>query len=416
MPQPAIEELDLRPGDHYDQFEIIRPLGRGSYARVFAARHPAYADPIALKLSRTPLTSETTAIRALREIRALQSLHNPHVVHIYDHGVGSDERWFMVMELLEGRNLLEHHDFDVPMPPAEAIHLIYQACVGLDEAHRQGIVHRDVKPENLWILTKNGALTGRLKVIDFGLARAWDPSVTVGEQATVGHMLIGTPHYAQPEQVHTGALSPASDVYSLGIVLYELLTGRVPFFPNESWARVVLRLASKPVHWLGAHVKSEPTPIGEHPAALTFSPALRSIVHAMIAKEPGHRPATGGDAARLLAAVLLDDYGISVAARLLIQGAEAQFLVPGSYTIGEQTGAIALRGIGGAAPWGEARVVAKLEWLGPGNDAMLTPVEPGICRVDGRPTERPVRIPAGAQLEFGAVRVRLEYPQPIWPS
>src|SRR5690554_1911266 len=222
MTKPAIEELELRPGDHYDQFEIVRVLGKGSYARVFAARHPNYPGGpgglIALKLSRTPLTSETTAIRALREIRALQSLHNPHVVHILDHGMGSDERWYMVMELLEGCTLLEDHDFDIAMLPSEAIHLIYQACVGVDEAHRQGIVHRDIKPENLWIQQK----TRQLKVLDFGLARAWDPSVTVGEQATVGHMLIGTPHYAQPEQVHSGVLTPASDVYSLGIVLYEL--------------------------------------------------------------------------------------------------------------------------------------------------------------------------------------------------
>lgn len=407
MPLPEIEELELRPGDRYDQFEIIRPLGGGSYARVFAARHPAYPTPIALKLSRVPLTSETTAIRALREIRALQSLHNPHVVHIFDHGVGPDDRWFMVMELLEGRTLLEHHDFDVPMPAAEAIHLIYQACVGLDEAHRQGIVHRDVKPENLWIMRK----TGQLKVIDFGLARAWDPSVTVGEQATVGHMLIGTPHYAQPEQVDTGALTPASDVYSLGVVLYELLTGRVPFFPDEPWARVVLRLASKPVHWLGAHIKAEPAPIGQHPAAVTFSAALQSTVHAMIAKQPQQRPATGGMAARLLAQVLLDDYGVSVAARLCIEGMQPVLLVPGSYTIGEQTGNIPLRGIGGNAPGGEARVVAKLEWLGPGNDALLSPLELGVCRLDERPIGRPVRLPAGSQLEIGALRVRLEYPR-----
>jgi serine/threonine protein kinase len=402
MSPPAIEELDLRPGDRYDQFEIIRPLGRGSYARVFAARHPAYAEPIALKLSRVPLTNETMAIRALREIRALQSLHNPHVVQIYDHGVGSDDRWYMVMELLEGRNLLEHHDFDVPMPPAEALHLIYQACVGVDEAHRQGIVHRDIKPENLWITSP----TGQLKIIDFGLARAWDPSVTVGEQATVGHMLIGTPHYAQPEQVHTGVLTPASDVYSLGILLYELLTGRVPFYPDESWSRVVLRLSHKPVHWLGAHVKIELTPIGQHPAALTFSENLRSIVHAMLAREPGHRPATGGVAARLLANVLLEDYGVHVAARLEIDGAQTELIVPGSYEIGEQTGTLALQGIGGPA-----RVVAKLEWLGPGSDAVLTPIERGACRVNGQPVERAVRLVAGSLFQLGALTLHLEYPR-----
>jgi len=402
MTQAAIQELELRPGDFYDQFEILAVLGKGSYARVFAVRHPDYpGGPVALKLSRVPLTSETTAIRALREIRVLQSLRNPHVVSILGHGMGSDERWYMVMELLEGCTLLEHHDFDIPMLPAEALHLVYQACVGLDEAHRLGIVHRDIKPENLWI--ERGTL--QLKIIDFGLARAWDPSVTIGEQATVGHMLIGTPHYAQPEQVHTGILTPASDVYSLGVVLYELLTGHVPFFPNESWARVVLRLAHKPVHWLGAHVKSEPSPIHTHLCAKTFSEALRSTVHAMLAKQPELRPATGGDAARLLARVLLDDYGVSVAAQLRIAGAETELIVPGSHTIGEQTGTIAVTGVGG-----QPRMLAKLDWLGSPADAVLSPIEHGICRVNGRAIERPVRLVAGSVIELGALRMQLDYP------
>jgi serine/threonine protein kinase len=402
MNQPVLEELDLGPGDHYGQFEIIKALGRGSYARVFAARHPNYPIPIALKVSRTPLTNETTAIRALREIRALQSLHNPHIVHIHDHGVGPDERWWMVMELLEGQTMLERHDFDVPMLPTEAIHAIYQACVGIDEAHQQGIVHRDIKPENLWIMAKSGLV----KVLDFGLARAWDPSVTVGEQATIGHMLIGTPHYAQPEQVHSGILTPASDVYSLGIVLYELLTGRVPFFPHEPWARVVLRLSHKPVHWLSAHVKTEAAPIGEHPSAARFSAKLKSAVHAMIAKEPTERPATGGAAARMLATILLEDFGVAVAARLRIDTGPGDFIVPGSHTVGEQLGTVALRGIGGAP-----RLVAKLDWLGPGNDAILTPTELGVCKVDGQPVQRPVRLVAGSVFELGALRMQLEYPR-----
>src|SRR6186997_2244905 len=105
-----IEEIALKPGDFYGEFEIVAVLGRGSYARVFAARHPKFGERIiALKISRVPLTSETNAIRALREIRALQSLHNPHVVHILDHGMGADERWWMAMELLEGSTLLEMH-------------------------------------------------------------------------------------------------------------------------------------------------------------------------------------------------------------------------------------------------------------------------------------------------------------------
>jgi serine/threonine-protein kinase len=346
----VIEELALRPGDFYGEFEILAVLGRGSYARVFAVRHPKYEGNIALKISRVPLTSETNAIRALREIRALQSLHNPHVVHILDHGMGADERWWMAMELLEGSTLLELHDFDQPMLPERALTIVYQACVGLDEAHRQGIVHRDIKPENLWICraseSKSGRASGIVKVIDFGLARAWDPSVTVGEQATVGHMLIGTPHYAQPEQVESGVLSPASDVYSLGVVLYELLTGRVPFFPDEPWASVVLRLSQKPIRWLGAHVKKDLVPLEHHREGRALSDETRAIVHGMLAKSPDSRPATGGVAARMLAEVLHNEYSLPVAAVLdLDHGFE--IVVPGSHTIGEQTGTIALRGIMG---------------------------------------------------------------------
>ncbi|PRQ05081.1 serine/threonine-protein kinase [Enhygromyxa salina] len=413
MAQVIIEELELRAGDRYDDFEILAVLGRGSYARVFAAQHPSYGDRvIALKISRVPLSSETTAIRALREIRALQSLHNPNVVHILDHGMGSDERWYMVMELLDGSTLLQLHDFDEPMLPERALGLIYQACVGLDEAHRQGIVHRDVKPENLWICRRRAGATRRteqLKVIDFGLARAWDPSVTVGEQATIGHMLIGTPHYAQPEQVESGILTPASDVYSLGVVLYELLTGRVPYFPDEPWASVVLRLSQKPIRWLGAHVKKDLVPIQEHPQGRMLSDDARAVVHAMLAKDPEQRPATGGVAARMLAEILHNEYELPVAATLDLERS-SEIIVPGSHTIGEQTGTVALAGIGGGAAWGEARIVAKLDWLGPGAPAVLTPVEAGLCRVGGRAITEPVQLDDGVSIELGALSMRLHYP------
>lgn len=417
-----IEELALRPGDFYGEFEIVTVLGRGSYARVFAVRHPKYEQIIALKISRVPLTSETNAIRALREIRALQSLHNPHVVHILDHGMGADERWWMAMELLEGSTLLELHDFDQPMLPERALTIIYQACVGLDEAHRQGVVHRDVKPENLWIcnaMRDMGRGSGVVKVIDFGLARAWDPSVTVGEQATVGHMLIGTPHYAQPEQVESGVLTPASDVYSLGVVLYELLTGRVPFFPDEPWASVVLRLSQKPIRWLGAHVKKDIVPLEHHREGLALSEETRAIVHAMLAKSPDQRPATGGVVARMLAEVLHNQYELPVAATLDLERS-CEIVVPGSHTIGERTGTIALQGIGGpggpggpsgSSATGEPRVVAKLDWLGPGAEAVLTPVEPDICRVNGHVVAGPVRLVGGSLLEIGASSMRLTYPR-----
>ena len=410
MAQAIIEELSLEPGDHYDDFEIVRVLGRGSYARVFAAKHPSYERAIALKISRVPLNSEVTAIRAIREIRALQSLSNPHVVHILDHGMGKDERWYMVMELLEGATLLEVHDFDQPMAPQRALSLIYQACIGLDEAHRQGIVHRDIKPENLWIAKRRKYGREQLKVLDFGLARAWDPSVTVGEQATVGHMLIGTPHYAQPEQVESGVLTPASDVYSLGMLLYELLTGRVPYYPDKSWAHVVLSMSKKPIRWLGAHVKKEAVPIASHPRGGALSQPLQSLIHAMLAKDPEQRPASGGVVARMLADVLHREYDLQVAATLS-SATRTEIVVPGNHTIGQGVGSIALEGIGGAAAWGEPRVVAKLDWLGGEAPAVLTPVEPESCRINGHALAGPVQLEQGTQIELGALQMLFSYPR-----
>src|SRR5689334_22095874 len=144
-PPPPGELAPLEAGQTYEGFELLELIGEGAFARVFRARHKQYADAIALKVSREPVTSEATALRALREVRILGSLANPHVVHIHDHGLGSDERWYMVLELLRGGSLTEHHDFDTAMAPREAVRIVHQACLGLDEAHRAGVVHRDVK-------------------------------------------------------------------------------------------------------------------------------------------------------------------------------------------------------------------------------------------------------------------------------
>jgi len=381
-------ELELEPGDHYDEFEILGRLGSGAFAHVFEARSPNYAGSIALKISRAPVTDEVVAIRALRETRILQNLRNPYVVHILGNGMGEDERWFMVMELLQGATLLERHDFSAAMDPAWATRLIYEACMGLDEAHEMGIVHRDIKPANLWLSPKRGPL----KVIDFGLARAWDPGSTMGRDATVGHMLIGTPHYAQPEQVHTGALVPASDVYGLGIVFYELLTGRMPLFPDEPLPVVRRRLRHKPLNWLGAHVKSPVVDVARYPEGQRLPAALRELLHQMLAKDPGERPARGGAAGLRLAQILEEHFGLQVTAHLHRGGAPG-LLIPGLHHLGA----------GGQA--------ATLYWLGPGHDAVLTPVAGGgPSSVNGHALAGPVRLVPGTYFEIDGVEMRLEYP------
>jgi serine/threonine protein kinase len=398
--------LHLGPGDRYEQFEILEELGTGTFATVYRVRSPEYPRPVALKLSRAAIESEATALRALREIRILESLTNPHVVRILDHGMGSDERWYMVMELLEGADLLRVHWFHEPMETVRACRLIYEASVGLEEAHQQGIVHRDIKPENLWLLPDGGC-----KVIDFGLARAWDPGSTIGITATMGHMLIGTPHYSQPEQVVGTELVPASDVYSLGIVLYELLSARMPLFAKEPCNAIRERLLDEPLEWLSAHVKREVVPLDRYREVRKALPKrLIQLVHWMLQKAPEQRPASGGVVARQLASILHGELGTRVAAALQVHDArgtkEVQYVIPGKQTLGTSRDCWVR-----TASDGSNRVVAVLHWGGHGTEAVLAPVEPfGGVKLDRTVVDQPVRLPAGATIQAGQLTMQLEYP------
>jgi serine/threonine protein kinase len=401
----AAHHSPLKPGDVYEGFQIRRVLGQGTFAWVYEARHASYVQPVALKLSRVPVDSEETALRALREIRILGTLTNPHVVHIFDHGLGADERWFMVMELLEGGELSKLHDMDRPMPPAQAVRVIQQACLGLDEAHREGIVHRDIKPDNLWL-----ASDGSVKVLDFGLARAWDNASTIGANATTGHMLIGTPHYAQPEQVKTGKLTPASDVYSLGIVLYELLTGRTPLFPDEPVSQVRDALIDEPLKWLVAHVKSPLVPLDRYPEGRRLPRRLVELVTSTLAKEPDQRPPTAGVLANRLAWIMHHDLGQTMGAVLRVMypsGAEQRHLMlPGVHRVGVGAGTdIKL------ANDESTTVFALLEWAGAPYEAELRPLLlDGTVRANGHVLDHRVRLVPGTRMDMGPFRLELLYP------
>jgi serine/threonine protein kinase len=396
----------LKPGDVYEGFQVRRVLGAGTFAWVYEARHANWVQPVALKLSRVPVDSEETALRALREIRILGTLTNPHVVHIFDHGLGADERWYMVMELLEGTELSQVHDFDRPMPATRAVRLVQQACLGLHEAHRAGIVHRDVKPDNLWI-----SHDGSVKVLDFGLARAWDNASTIGANATVGHMLIGTPHYAQPEQVKTGKLTPASDVYSLGMVLYELLVGRTPLFPDQPVSEVRNELIDDPLRWLVSHVKSPYVPLDRYPEGKRLPRRLQELVASTLAKEPAERPATAGVLANRLAWIMHHDLGQTMGAVLRViypSGAEQrQLVLPGAHRVGVGAGTDVR-----LANDESTTVYAMLEWAGAPYEAELQPlVLDGSVRANGHVLRNRVRLVPGTQLEMGAFRLELVYPK-----
>jgi serine/threonine-protein kinase len=394
----------LRRGDRYEQFEILELLGEGTFALVYAVRAPGYDDPVALKLSREPVTSESQALRALREIRILSSLSNPHVVHVYDHGLGSDERWFLLMEQLNGQELAVCHDFDVPLRAEDAIRIVHQACLGLDEAHRAGIVHRDIKPGNIWIQPD-----GSVKLLDFGLARSWGDDSIIGANATQGHMLIGTPHYAQPEQVRTGKLSPASDVYSLAMILYELLTGSIPLYADQPCSEIRNAFDGDPLSWLAAHLERDVVPIDHYPQGRALPREVRDAIHAALAKEPQDRPATAGELAALLRWGLPAHHGGYVGAEGIVLerpdaagSAGRRFLLPrGAHRIGiGQCCDVELDA--DRVGW----VYAVLRWEDGASSPQLDPVRTdGWVRVDGSPIRDAVRIRAGSVIDLGPYRL-----------
>ena len=284
----------LQPGEHYGPFEIVADIGEGGFGRVYEVKDARFSVPLALKLSHEPVTETETAQRALREVSILRSLQNPHVVQIYDAGLRRDGHIYVLMERLAGRPLDHWHDFNRPLSPPWVAHVIHQCCLGLVEAHDHGIVHRDLKPANIFVSPEV-----TIRLLDFGLARSWGGDSIIGRSATVGRMLVGTPHYAQPEQLQTQALTPAADVYSLSVLMYELLTGRVPFMPDRPVGETIDLWAGNPLLWLRAHGQTPAIPITHH-LGEQISPALAELVMRGLAKDPKARPATARDFAQCL--------------------------------------------------------------------------------------------------------------------
>src|SRR6266545_4884708 len=261
-----------------DRYEVGRLLGAGGMAEVFEGRDRLLARRVAIKVLLAEFAQDPSfLVRFKREAQAAASLSHPNIVAVYDTGVEGATN-FIVMEYVEGRTLRDLLRIGGPPPPDRAAGIAADACGALAAAHARGLIHRDVKPANV-MLTGDGTV----KVMDFGIARA-----TTSEPITQTHAVIGTAQYISPEQVEGREVDARSDLYSLGCMLYEMLTGRVPF-SGESPIAIAYR-----------HVREDPVPLQRIDPRVP--PAFEPITHL---DEPGPGGYPDTPAKRSRPAVLL---------------------------------------------------------------------------------------------------------------
>lgn len=265
------------------RYQILGQLGRGGMATVFKAHDPGLGRDVAVKFLHAPLCAdEEYRARFLREARAAGGLSHPNIVTVHDVGE-IDGRPYMAMELMEGQTLSDAMHDGQPLPVRDVIIMGIQLARALDYAHAHGVVHRDIKPGNI-MLTKSART---IKVTDFGIAHVETPGTT--QRTRVGD-IIGTPQYMSPEQAMGEKLDGRSDLFSMGIVLYQMLTGQRPF-QGEGLVALVMKITHE-----------EPPPIEKLRPDLP--PALRRVVQRCLSKERDKRFQTGKELTDALIRVL----------------------------------------------------------------------------------------------------------------
>ncbi len=284
------------------QFKVLERIGAGGMGSVYKAHQPSMDRLVAVKILHSKFTSrKDLASRFRREARAMSHLTHPNTAKVFLFGQLEDNACYIVMEHLEGRNLGQLVRQDGPMAPTRAIAVLIQACGALEEAHQKGIIHRDLKPENIF-LCKQGGIADYVKVLDFGLAKVTELEIAPGSLIlTQEGMVFGTPEFMSPEQAQGKALDPRSDVYSLAVILYELVTAKLPFE------------ARSPMEFITLHVQAQPIPMSERAPDLTFPPGLDEVIHKAMAKNPDDRHQSAAEFAGALGALVADDPAVQQA-------------------------------------------------------------------------------------------------------
>ena len=288
-PQDPFIGRDIRNG----QYQVLQKIGSGGMGAVYKALQPALNRMVAVKILHPKLTNrKDLAARFRREARAMSHLSHPNTAKVFEYGELEDGSLYIVMELLEGKNLNQTVRAEGPFPYQRALPILIQVCNALEEAHRAGIVHRDLKPENVF-LCQAGGVKDYPKVLDFGLAKVTEREMRPGSVIlTQEGMVFGTPEFMSPEQAQGKTLTPAADQYSLAVILYEVLTGKLPFD------------AKTPMDYLSHHVTQPPIPLSQRVPGKTFPPLLDAIIAKALSKRVEERFGSAQEFAGAMQAVL----------------------------------------------------------------------------------------------------------------
>ena len=278
---------DMHEAEQYGQYQLLRKLGSGGMGDVFLAEHILMKRPCALKLiQRKSSTDQMALARFEREVKTTSGLTHPHTIEIYDYGHTDNDTFYYVMEYLPGLSLDELLTEYGPLPPGRVIYLLRQACGALAEAHAAGLIHRDLKPGNLYI-SERGGQCDYVKVLDFGLVKLMHEPA--GNKLTSDHVISGTPLYMAPEQaMGDQALDARCDLYALGAIAYHMLTGHPPF-EHES-----------PMAVLIAHAREEVSPLTSHDPQIPED--LQQVVLRCLEKLPEDRYSDALELERALSA------------------------------------------------------------------------------------------------------------------
>ena len=259
------------------RYRVVAKLGEGGMGAVYRGEQISLKRKVAIKVLRPELSADPGLVRRFNsEAELVAKLSHPNTVNIYDFGQDPGGALFIAMEYLEGRSLRQVTQ-EGPLPPVRAFAIARQIAASLADAHAHGIVHRDLKPDNV-MLTERGKERDIVRVLDFGIAKLRDDNRATVNAMTRAGDLVGTPQYMAPEQIRGETVDGRTDVYALGAMLYEMITGRLPFEGTT-----VMAILSK-------HLTESPPPPTARRPELGLPPAIDTLVMAALAKQPEHRP------------------------------------------------------------------------------------------------------------------------------